>query len=266
LSYLNPPPAPAPVIVVKDYGGLVRNYEAQTEIYRRTGREVRVHECHSACTLALSLPNVCVYPNSIFKFHEAYDLRTRQTDFAVSQQLFDSYPATVRARLGTLTRKFKILTGTELIALGIRDCNAPRILMAKTHPASRQGELARVWTNVMSAFGRKPMPQATRAHAVLVATRHQTQAERHFSEAALFTAVPLPPRRPQDETPTGHTLVAEAEASAADAPMPQPRPTTLATSFTQSLQPVALPKVIDGAQPILPPKFLAYVMIARLAQ
>lgn len=248
MSYLNPPPAPSPVIVVKDYGGLVRDYEAQTEFYRRTDREVRVHECHSACTLALSLPNVCVYPNSIFKFHQAYDLRDHQTDLGVSQQLFDSYPAPVRARLGTLTRQFKILTGTELIALGVRDCNAPRILIARTRTDQSGGTLARAWANVVSAFGSTPGSHTRRPRLTMLASRPRTHSE----------------------------LIAEAGALAEDAPLPPARPSSLSARFTQpmpqsaSLTPdmphSALPKVIEGAQPILPPRFSAYALIARAGQ
>src|ERR1700731_509759 len=73
MSYLEPPPMPAPVIVMKDVGGPVANYQSQTAIYRASEREVRLHECRSACTMALSLPNVCVYPSSTLKFHVAYD-------------------------------------------------------------------------------------------------------------------------------------------------------------------------------------------------
>src|SRR5664279_568318 len=126
LSYLLPPPMPGPVIVMKDVGGYVTDYENQTAVYRATNREVRLHECRSACTLALSLPNVCVYPDSKLKFHLAYDPRDHQTNASVSQQMFDTYPAAVRARLGTLTREYKVLSGNELIALGIRDCNTPK--------------------------------------------------------------------------------------------------------------------------------------------
>jgi hypothetical protein len=117
---------PAPVIVMKDVGGFVADYQSQTAIYRASEREVRLHECRSACTMALGLPNVCVYPSSTLKFHVAYDPRNHQTNPQVSQQLFDSYPAAVRARLGTLTRNYKVLSGSELIKLGIRDCNEPK--------------------------------------------------------------------------------------------------------------------------------------------
>ena len=67
MGYLSPPPSPQPVVVYKDVGGMVSEYEAQTEVYRRENREVRLHECRSACTLALSLPNVCVYPDAKVK-------------------------------------------------------------------------------------------------------------------------------------------------------------------------------------------------------
>ena len=132
---------PAPVIVMKDVGGLVADYQSQTAIYRASEREVRLHECRSACTMALGLPNVCVYPGSTLKFHFAYDPRNHQTNPQVSQQLFDSYPAPVRARLGTLTRNYKVLSGSELINLGIRDCNEPktnepRILVGRRREAS----------------------------------------------------------------------------------------------------------------------------------
>ncbi len=256
---------------MKDVGGVVRDYEAQTELYRRTEREVRVHECHSACTLALSLPNMCVYPDSIFKFHQAYNLRNHRTDFGVSEQLFEAYPAAVRARLGSLTRKFKVLSGAELISLGVRDCNAPRIMLAGRQPALRQGgdaAISRVWASVMSAFGTKPTQATGPARApTIVATRQQTEAERNLSGATLAAAAPLPPLRPAAETGTGALPVAETRiAGVADVPLPPPRPTSLAMAFTQKLPPIALPRVIRGAQPILPATFLAYAEIAGLGR
>jgi hypothetical protein len=90
LGYLHPPPSPAPVVVQKDVGGLVSDYKAVTEMYRRQNREVKLHECRSACTLALSLPNVCVYPSSVLKFHAAYHRDTKQMDAGVSAELFNA--------------------------------------------------------------------------------------------------------------------------------------------------------------------------------
>ena len=140
MTYLDPPPAPAPVEVVRDIGGYVKDYREQTEIYRRENRDVRLHECRSACTLALSLPNVCVYPDSLIKFHQAYDETTRIVDEGVSQDLFQSYPPAVRARLGTLTRQYQSLSGAELIELGIRDCREKRtILIAQAASPQERG-------------------------------------------------------------------------------------------------------------------------------
>lgn len=142
MGYLSPPPAPAPVVVYKDVGGLVSEYQAQTEIYRREGREVRLHECRSACTLALSLPNVCVYPDSLVKFHLAYNAIDRQTDAGVSAELFNSYPAAVRERLGHLTRQYRVLSGNELISLGFRNCNGSDRTMIASAGRGKRGAAA----------------------------------------------------------------------------------------------------------------------------
>ncbi len=159
MSYLLPPPDPAPVVVMKDVGGFVSQYHEQTELYRASDREVRLHECRSACTLALSLPNVCVYPTSILKFHKAYDQRTKVADEWVSYQMMMSYPPAVREKLGTLTRKYRVLTGSELIRLGVRDCNTPRppqILLARARPQPVEGtSVSSVVGSLMAALGGK---------------------------------------------------------------------------------------------------------------
>ena len=72
------------------------------------------------------------FSDSTLKFHFAYDPRNHQTNPEVSQQLFDSYPTAVRARLGILTRNYKVLSGSELIKLGIKDCNEPKTNEPKT--------------------------------------------------------------------------------------------------------------------------------------
>lgn len=234
MGYLSPPPAPAPVIVYKDVGGLVTDYEAQTEQYRRENREVRLHECRSACTLALSLPNVCVYPDAKIKFHQAYNEITRETDLGVSAKLFAAYPASVQARLGYLTREYRILSGTELIGLGMRNCNTPAGTMiagAKTRTpsateiASAQssvnpnpwGDIARkVQSAVSSAFSGAPQtPPAPIRVAV---------ADRQEIAPPPLIPPPLPPRRPPSlaftpkdvEIPAHQRLIAGAQPILAD--------------------------------------------------
>jgi hypothetical protein len=266
---------PAPVIVMKDVGGFVADYQSQTAIYRASEREVRLHECRSACTMALSLPNVCVYPGSMLKFHVAYDPRNHQTNPQVSQQLFDSYLAAVRARLGTLTRNYKILSGSELIELGIRDCNEPktnepRILVASAaagkpplaaQPGAEEPILAGLMDKMLSVFG---VGKAAGAMHNRVAVSSRPAAK--LAERPL-----LPPARPVELTQTAGAiavdvpgqLVGEAagqpatEPSLAEAahavPRPARRPPDAALSAVQRLARIALPKTITGAQPILPP-------------
>ncbi len=247
MGYLSPPPAPAPVVVYKDVGGLVTDYEAQTEQYRRENREVRLHECRSACTLALSLPNVCVYPDAKIKFHQAYNAITKEVDLGVSSKLFASYPAQVQARLGYLTREYHVLSGVELIALGMRNCNGDNpVLVASrkqkalgalaqneaapsaqasasnsssfansSSPANSWSDIARKVQSAVASALATPDGRANAPIRVAVADR-ETLTEPSNATARLedvvnarATLTPLPPRRPSELT-----LVPEIPAQA----------------------------------------------------
>jgi hypothetical protein len=267
LSYLDPPPLPAPVVVMKDVGGIVKDYQAWTEFYRSSDREVQLHECRSACTLALGLPSVCVYPNSILKFHQAYRTHPHKTDFGVSQQMFDSYPAAVRARLGTLTRNYKVLSGKELIALGIRNCNEPRIMLAAKTPLQDQtaglseglsGALSGTWAGVVAALAPGESGATNSVASVKpLAARARANAAENLSHEMLFNIVPLSPPRPASNEETNVT-------ASNDSPLPSLRPDRLSFSYTRPLDAISLPLVMAGAQPILPTHFVGYAEIAGL--
>ena len=257
MSYLDPPPLPAPVVVVKDVGGYVDEYRARTELYRAQDREVRLHECRSACTLALSLPNVCVYPDSLVKFHAAYDPRNKVINWDETQKLFSTYPRSVQARLGTLTREYRVLSGAELISLGVRDCNERRILVAKAAPVPEdKSSLAKIMQGMKSALltgaeaGRESIGAPSTAPAVPVKTQPvtspQSAPEPHEAEA------PLPPGRPGEPEP-------------ADVPLPPRRPTSviLAQARIASVPPAHRP--MPGSARILPDRFTpyAYVIVQR---
>ena len=264
MSYLQPPPNMSPVVVVKDFGGYVDAYAAATEMYRQTNREVRIHECHSACTMALSLPNVCVYRSSIFKFHQAYDPRNHVTNWAVSDALFHTYPDAVRERLGTLTKQFTIMRGSELIDLGVRDCNQgpePPIMVA-TATSKPIGEgalsgggfaaLTGRLQGMIPNFGAKP-------ELVPDTGRPAKRAAPMVPAEALAPAVPLPPERPADmitasiEEPRQSTELAPGEV-----PMPPPRPKIL-VAYAPSLPPIPFMQKIDGSVAgILPSKFVPF--------
>ncbi|MGJ0396571.1 MAG: hypothetical protein ACR65U_10140 [Methylocystis sp.] len=247
MGYLSPPPMPAPVVVYKDVGGLVSDYEAITERYRRENREVRLHECRSACTLALSLPNVCVYPDAKVKFHQAYNAINRETDLGVSSRLFASYPAAVQARLGYLTREYRVLTGTELIALGMRNCEGGPTMIAARKQRAPSSSVASARSDGQSAaslasFGdiahkvQSAVATAlsgagdqTASIRVAVADRQPIAGVQGDNEDAnrLPDSPPLPPRRPTPE-----------DFAALD-------PAPLSPAYLQ---------LISGAQPILGPQ------------
>ncbi len=202
VAYLDPPPFPAPVVVLKDVGGYVSEYQAQTARFRQEGREVRLHECRSACTLALSLPNVCVYPGSLLKFHKAYNANTRAVDETVSQELFRSYPAAVQARLGGLTREYKVLTGRELIALGMRNCEGDGVQVARAGkqpptPAAVAPAERSLLSTLSAAFS--PNAVDLKPEGTLRASRVKTAAG-PWPEPEMED-IPLPPRRPADIDP-----------------------------------------------------------------
>ncbi len=252
MSYLQPPPNMSPVVVVKDFGGYVDQYAAVTEMYRQTKREVRIHECHSACTMALGLPNVCVYPTSIFKFHQAYDPRNHVTNWQVSDELFNTYPAPVRERLGTLTRQFTILRGQELIDLGVRNCEAPqpRIMLAQasirplpdTSSGSGLSMLTGKLERMIPSFGAKQEP-------VPPGEPPRKRATPPVPDGMLGAKVPLPPERPGAiEAVAPDDVIAVPDGI----PMPPPRPKLLVVAYTPKLAPIPFFQSIDGAAPILP--------------
>lgn len=262
MGYLNPPPAPAPVVVYKDVGGLVSEYEAQTEIYRRENREVRLHECRSACTMALSLPNVCVYPHSVLKFHQAYNALNKEVDLGVSASLFASYPAAVQGRLGHLTRQYRILTGAELIELGVRNCNGDgrTIIASKKPPAAAPqagsnplGEIAQnVQTTIAKVWRR---PEEVEREPIRVAVGDRSPLPQTM--ARLEGRAPESPRsvavlRSGDVAWTPRSLgETKIELDYGETPLPPRRPPSVAFSSQEPLPPLPYSQLIHGAQPIV---------------
>jgi hypothetical protein len=256
LGYLSPPPAPAPVVVYKDVGGLVADYEAATDQYRRENREVRLHECRSACTLALSLPNVCVYPDAQVKFHQAYNAVTREVDQGISARLFASYPTAVQARLGYLTREYRVLSGRELIALGMRNCEGDNPVLV----ASRKRRQAPP-TAVASA---SPPPGAASDSWGDIARKVQTAVAGALSGPADAPGgairVAVADRNPVPDARVTSDAVARSEASSglprpalADIPLPPRRPPSEAFTPKDAAPGVAM---IPGSQPILSARFV----------
>lgn len=257
MGYLSPPPAPAPVVVYKDVGGLVTDYEAQTEQYRRENREVRLHECRSACTLALSLPNVCVYPDAKIKFHQAYNALTREVDLGISAKLFAAYPAAVQTRLGYLTREYRILSGTELIALGMRNCTDKNpVLIAGTTPKTPP---ATIIANARPDVN--PNPWGDIAHKVQSAVTAALSGGTDRPQTPIRIAV----ANRQDVARTSSepdSPVTGRSPAAVDAPLPPKRPRILAFTPQEAETPPAR-RLINGAEPILGDTQFTQTALAR---
>jgi len=253
LGYLSPPPLPAPVVVYKDVGGLVSDYEAITERYRLENREVRLHECRSACTLALSLPNVCVYPDAKVKFHQAYNAINREVDFGVSSRLFASYPAAVQARLGNLTREYRVLTGTELIALGVRNCERGSTMIAGRKQRATSTRIASAQSDGQSG--------ASLAAFGDIAHKVQSAVATALSGAGGQTTTPIrvavADRQRLADLPRGNQA---ANALPESAPLPPRRPDFAAFAVpNQAPMSAAYLQLISGAQPILSPQLVRTV-------
>jgi hypothetical protein len=251
MGYLHPPPGDTPVIVMKDVGGDVRQYAAQTYAYIRGGREVRLHECRSACTLALAVPNVCVYPDGVLRFHKAYNPITKATNDGVSDAMLMAYPPAVRERLGVLTRKYKSLTGSELIRLGVRDCTAPAepkivIARASARPIGAETSLSNGMGGLFASFGAPDIPAYTGYAAPVRVAPVKVQVAEAGHVAAAPETPPAPPPRPEE-------LASAPEPAAADAPdfsAPQPPERPLAFAPPPS-RPSAWGARIHGSAPVL---------------
>jgi hypothetical protein len=110
--------------VIYSHGGDPRVFTETVEGYRRSGQQVRLRLCNSACTLFLTLPynQVCVYANGSMMFHAAYNPITKETNAEWTYRLMQSYPYPLQQRLGVLTSKKQFLSGTELSRYGVRLC------------------------------------------------------------------------------------------------------------------------------------------------
>lgn len=260
MGYLSPPPAPAPVVVYKDVGGLVTDYEAQTEQYRRENREVRLHECRSACTLALSLPNVCVYPDSQIKFHQAYNAITREVDLGISAKLFASYPATVQQRLGYLTREYRILRGSELIALGMRNCNGdnPVLIASRKQRQAAPTTVASARPDAPAAYAPTANPFGDIARRVQTAVASALATPEDQPKGSIRIAVADRENLPRASSDTvarsdPSTTISRSPAALENPPLPPRRPPSEAFT-TKDATP--LYAMIPGSQPILSARFV----------
>ena len=128
-QFINSPPNLQPVIITEDGGGLVESYQSAAARYRVENRRVEIRgSCRSACTMALSVPNVCVGPRAVVKWHMAYDRDTKEVRRDITDQMVAAMPPRIRDRIeGRIQVKYNpeaTLDYVELRNLGVKDCNS----------------------------------------------------------------------------------------------------------------------------------------------
>jgi hypothetical protein len=155
----------------------------------------------------------------------------------------------VQARLGNLTREYRVLRGVELIALGMRNCNGDNpVLIAgrRTRPAAQ--------TQIASARpdAAAPNPFGDLARRVQTAVASALSSPEDQTKASIRIAVPDRERIPDGSLPANAvarletaTLVARVSPALANPPLPPRRPPSEAFT-TQDAAPM-----IPGSQPIL---------------
>jgi hypothetical protein len=130
-AFLSPPPdVKQPVVIVNDGGGLVDQYERAAWRYRLEKRRVEIRgSCRSACTLALSVPNVCVGKNAVVKWHHAYNVDTHEPRYVITRSMLAQLPLRVWYQIyDKITINYNpdaTLGYSQLVALGVADCDPP---------------------------------------------------------------------------------------------------------------------------------------------
>lgn len=124
---LNPPPAPAAIVITLDKGGVVADYFSAAEKYKLTRRRIEVRgECRSACTVLLEVPTLCVSPGAVFRWHHAFIKETGVIHPEVTEYMLSRLPTRISARLKGKIQKFYTAEASldyhELVSLGVPAC------------------------------------------------------------------------------------------------------------------------------------------------
>lgn len=119
-----------PIIVRNDVGGDVGVRANKISAMAASGQsvEIRGSVCYSACTMYLGLPGTCISRTTQFGFHRPsyYGAALSPDQFEFwSQVIAAHYPPPLRKwylREGRYSTKLKMISGAELIRLGVPEC------------------------------------------------------------------------------------------------------------------------------------------------
>lgn len=126
-DFILPPEHPRPIIIIEDRGGKVSEYIKAARSYTAEDREVRIiGQCWSACSLALSVPNVCVGSMGVVMFHSAVNLQSGRVDRVGTKTILNMLPEKIRKRISkSIKKEFhaeSTLNYRELTKMGVKKC------------------------------------------------------------------------------------------------------------------------------------------------
>lgn len=126
--FLYPPPPGFAVVITEDKGGIVQAYQDAATLYTSQGRRVEIRgHCRSACTLALTVPNVCVGRGAVVAWHHAYEKYTGRLRPEVTNSMLKNLPPAIKSHIdGKIQQNYTpetTLDYSQLVRLGIQDCD-----------------------------------------------------------------------------------------------------------------------------------------------
>lgn len=111
--------------------GEMGRFDAIVEQYNASGERFRIDShCQSACTIFLSIRNVCVTPNATLLFHAGGSPKQARFNPGATQHMLAAYNPVLRqyvlARHFMDTFEFHAISGREMISrFGYRACRGP---------------------------------------------------------------------------------------------------------------------------------------------
>ncbi|HWF95845.1 MAG TPA: hypothetical protein VG291_12885, partial [Xanthobacteraceae bacterium] len=101
--------------------GEMPRFDAVVQQYNASGERFRIDShCQSACTIFLSIRNVCITPGATLLFHSGGDPKTNRVSAASTQHMLGAYNAALRQYVTDNhfmdTFDFHTISGHDIIA------------------------------------------------------------------------------------------------------------------------------------------------------
>jgi hypothetical protein len=101
--------------------GEMGRFDAVVARYNASGERFRIDShCQSACTIFLSIRNVCIAPGASLLFHSGGDMKNNKVSVASTQHMLNAYNAALRQYVTANhymdTFAFHTISGSEIIS------------------------------------------------------------------------------------------------------------------------------------------------------